>query len=479
MTYEERIRWFNDTDDEFCSGDIRDAEAPGWLREHAPKLECPEEVLNEIFTFRTWTYRKHIRTTPEGAVITEFLPDVSWAGPYNTINCAAGFHIREGRWFRGTEDIFRSYLRFWLRGSGQSHSYTTWLPHAALDWCRVSGDYAFGISLLDDFVRDYEQWEKDWLHPCGLFFSVDDRDGMEDSISGSGLRPTRNGAMYGSACAIAEFGRMAGRTDIEERFTKKAEALKAAMELMWDKDFYRVIPEEYVPLADAGKFDFSLVSPDKYVREELGYVPWMFSAAGTEKSVAFRQLLTEEGFKAPYGITTAERRHPRFMFEFDHECLWNGPVWPFATSQTLTGAANLLRSGSQSDFTKEDYYSLLLQYAKSQYLGDIPWIDEDMDPFTGDWTARTILKSQGFPKRCGGYERGRSYNHSMFCDLVLTGLLGIDPSGDTLRVEPLIPDGWTWFRASDIPFRGDSYVITYDKDGSHFGGEAGITVTKA
>ena len=35
----------------------------------------------------------YLKETPEGFVITEFLPDVPWAGKYNTISCPAGHHF--------------------------------------------------------------------------------------------------------------------------------------------------------------------------------------------------------------------------------------------------------------------------------------------------------------------------------------------------------------------------------------------------
>src|SRR5690606_41087738 len=50
--------------------------------------------------FRWWTYRKHLKRTPEGYIITEFLPEVPWSGKYNTINCPAGHHFYEGRWLQ-------------------------------------------------------------------------------------------------------------------------------------------------------------------------------------------------------------------------------------------------------------------------------------------------------------------------------------------------------------------------------------------
>ena len=218
------------------------------------------------------------------------------------------------------------------------------------------------------------------------------------------------------------------------------------------------------------------------VREQVGYVPWYFGIPDKGKAQVFGALLTEEGFKAPFGITTAERRHPRFMEPGTHECLWNGPVWPFATSQTLVALANVLRSGEACPVDKHRYYELLLQYANSHRFNqeegfDIPFIDENLDPFTGRWLARDILEGWGWLEKKGGYERGKDYNHSLFCDLVLSGLLGIAPLGDSIKVTPLIPDSWDYFRVENLWLKGKCFTITYDKDGSHYGQGVGLQVT--
>ena len=117
---------FNRQDEEICSQAVPNSEALDFLARQIPLLECPDPDLERTYYFRWWTFRKHIRTTPEGQIITEFLPDVSWAGAYNSINAAAGFHFREGRWLRGTEELFKSYLTFWMRGSGNEQS--GWRP---------------------------------------------------------------------------------------------------------------------------------------------------------------------------------------------------------------------------------------------------------------------------------------------------------------------------------------------------------------
>ena len=60
--------------------------------------------------------------------------------------------------------------------------------------------------------------------------------------------------------------------------------------------------------------------------------------------------------------------------------------------------------------------------------------------------------------------------------LVLSGLLGIHPKGDSFTVKPLIPDNWDYFKVENLWLHGKCFTITYDKDGSHYGESAGLTI---
>ena len=102
------------------------------------------------------------------------------------------------------------------------------------------------------------------------------------------------------------------------------------------------------------------------------------------------------------------------------------------------------------------------------------WIDEDMDPFTGDWIARTALKADNWNRTRGGYERGKDYNHSGFCDLVLSGLLGIEGRNGHSIVDPIIPEDWDYFCVSNLTEK--NFTVLYDRDGSHYSMGAGIHV---
>ena len=89
---------FNEDDQELYPESIPNKNAWDFLKDNLPLFDSPDQDINEIYYFRWWTYRKHVKETPEGFIITEFLPPVGWAGKYNSINCAAGHHLHEGRW---------------------------------------------------------------------------------------------------------------------------------------------------------------------------------------------------------------------------------------------------------------------------------------------------------------------------------------------------------------------------------------------
>lgn len=474
---------FNNGDEEIYPQLIPNACAEDFLAGQIPLVECPDSLIEKTYYFRWWTYRKHIKETEKGHIITEFLPPVSWAGPYNSIVCPACLHIREGRWLSDPDGWLKEYIDFWLDQSGKTLAYSSWLAHAVWEYCSLRDELDYAVEKLPQLIGLFEEREAAHKKSCGLYWSQDGRDGMEYSISGSGLRPTLNSYACADALAIAKIAKAAGLEDIQKRFSNKAIELKSLMDrLLWDRDFYRTLPMDKDD-------DFELerrpeVAAERDAKELLGLIPWCFDLPDEDKARAFGELLSDEGFLAPFGLTTAERRHPRFMEEHAHECLWNGPVWPFSTSQTLVAAANLLRDYKQDILTRDDYFRMLSQYAASHLLkkengSTAPWIDECIHPFTGRWMTRDILQKDGWNPKKGGYERGKDYNHSLFCDLVLSGLFGIHVKNGTLAADPLIPDSWEWFRVENLCLHGKRFSIIYDKYGTRYGLGSGVTIRRA
>ena len=124
-----------------------DAGVADWLVENVPLFDCPERELLATYYFRWSVYHKHIKHTPAGYVVTEFVPSVSWAGIYNTISCAAGHHLYEGRWL-ANDQYLDDYSRFWCSPTANPRRYSFWIADALYARYQVSGDPTVPLSLL-------------------------------------------------------------------------------------------------------------------------------------------------------------------------------------------------------------------------------------------------------------------------------------------------------------------------------------------
>jgi hypothetical protein len=465
------VNSFNADDETLYPGYITNGAAWNFLKDNAPLFDCPDKSIEEMYYFRWWTYRKHIKRTPDGFIITEFLPEVPWSGKDDSIVCAAGHHLYEGRWLADSKYL-DDYSLFWFRKGGDPRLYSTWLANAL--WARylVNGNAHLVEELLPDLVANYEAWEKSRLGATGLFSQIDDRDGMEMSGGGSGCRPTINSYMYGDAAAIASIARLAGQPAVAHEFQMKAAKLKSqVLRDLWNR---------HAVFFETRRDDHGRSGDFVNMREEIGFTPWYFNLPKAGDAVAWKQLMNPQGFYAPFGPTTAEQRSPQFKIAYGgHECQWNGPSWPFATSITLTAMANLLNDYHQNAVNRRDYFNLLKIYTQSQHLrmSDgrvIPWIDEDLDPTTGVWIARTLLQQRGSDIP----ERGKDYNHSTYCDLIITGLVGLRPRAeDTVEVNPLLPEGvWNYFCLDHVHYHGHILALLYDKTGKQYGRGKGLRI---
>lgn len=464
---------FNAADEELYSCDISNAEAETFLRENAPAFECSDAEIERVYHFRWWTFRKHLHKTPDGWIVTEFLPNVKWAGKYNAIVCAAGHHFMEGRWLRD-RSYLADYARFWfdVETEDKSHLYSSWLATGIDAAAKVSGDWSVAQALLDRFVRHYRRWETSPFirlgFPMGgdgkgLFTSTDNNEGTEMSLSGHGYRPLFNSAQWSEAKTIARLARKARQRKLADEFEMKARRIEDGMfRRLWNDRRKFFTAEVKGRISD--------------VRELHGYALWYFGMKLDKYDEAWSPLLSKDGFAGAYGLSFPERSASGFRLSYTgHECQWNGPSWPFATSIALSALRNRLQQDRKlASVSAEDFAKLLHQYAAAHYLkrGDgtrISWIDENLNPDTGDWMSRTIILNSPDLIKAYPRERGKDYNHSTFCDLVITGYVGLIPSDDNkVEVKPLGTSA-DYFRLSNVLYHGRTIAIQWDRTGGRYG----------
>jgi hypothetical protein len=445
---------FNAMEDENIAQAIPNAQAWDWMTANIPLFECPQENFEEMFYYRWWTLRKHIRETPLGYVMTEFLVPRPYADKYNMIACAIGHHVYESRWLHNRAYV-NQYLHAWYRGNEgqpmrQLRKFSSWTADALYNKYKVDGDGDYLLDFFPDLATDFAAWD-DHLLPSGLYWQEDVRDGMEESLSGGRrkqyARPTINSYMYGNAQALAAVARMKGDPAVAEQYETRAAALKDLVQTqLWHTD---------------SLFFETLRAPGELaqVREAIGFIPWYFNLPDTGKGYekAWLQVGDPRGFLAPYGLTTAERRHPEFRTHGCCSCEWDGAIWPFASAQTLTALANYMNTDPAPLVSDSLYFRLMERYVESQHHRGRPYVGEYLDETTGYW-----LK--------GDQERSRYYNHSTFNDLMITGLLGLRPRTDAvLEVNPLLPsEQWDWFCLDKIPYHGKILTIVWDKTGEKY-----------
>ena len=449
------VDYFNTMEDENIVQAIPNAQAAEWMRANIPLFECPQADFEEMFYYRWWTLRKHIKNTPVGYGMTEFLVQRSYADKYNLIACAIGHHIRESRWLRDPQYLDQ-ILHTWYRGNEggpmkKMNKFSSWNPSAVYDRYLVDLDQDYMLDLYKDLDAEYKRWESTNRLPNGLYWQGDVQDGMEESISGGRkkqyARPTINSYMYGNALALSKMAAMKGDKAASHLYAAKADTLRNLIETqLWNEK------QQF----------FETRRPDSLanVREAIGYIPWYFNLPDNNQKkyeVAWLQLTDEGGFSAPFGLTTAERRHPQFRTHGVGRCEWDGAIWPFATSQTLTGLANYLNSTDSPVVTDSVFFRQMELYVESQYRRGRPYIGEYLDEVNGQWLM-------------GDRERSRYYNHSTFNDLMITGIVGLRPRADrTIEINPLVPDGkWNWFCLDNVSYHGHNLTIVWDKNGNRY-----------
>ena len=469
---------------------ISNDQAAAWMERNVPLFECSDKEIEETYHFRWWAYRKHIWHTPDGFVVTEFLPKVGWSKIHNTINCPVGHQLYEGRWIRDPK-IIDDYSQFHFgKGGdpgGSSKMYSQWITDAIYARYLVNADKPFVTGLLNALIKNHEAWkignpalhawQKSRLLDNGLYWQVDSWEGQEFSIGGTGIRPPMNSYMFGGAIAIARIAELAGRKELADQHRAEAVQLrKRFQDLLWDPEakFFKVMRHENAPTNQYDNSVSEACEPGQRVkvREIFGFVPWYFNLpeGGHGYEEAWRQLTDPQGFLGSYGPTVAERRHPKFFINAAG-CMWCGASWPFSTSQTLTALANVLHNYKQAVVGKKEYFDTLKAYTQSHHLtlNDgkvVAWLDESLNPDTGIW-----MKVGPFPKT-----RGRDYNHSTYCDLIITGLVGLRPrADDLLEVNPLAPEGvFDYFCLDNVSYHGRTLTILWDKTGNRYNKGAGL-----
>jgi hypothetical protein len=456
-----------------------------WYEGNIPFFEASDARLEHIYYYRWEVFRAHQRDLgTRGYISTEFLGDVRWQRePYASLNDASAFHIAEGRWLRDRR-YADDYIDFLYEGGGNDRHFSEGIAGAVWGRYLADGDAAAATRHLGAMRHVYALWDDHfdfakrlyWIEPLldateYTIASIDASGGKDGFTGGQAFRPSINAYMYANAQAISHLAALTGDTATATDFAARADDLKRHVEAdLWSPALGHFVDRHYLTNAYVRYWQ-----PIRG-RELVGYLPWTVDMVTGDPRIAgaWSHLLAPAELGGAKGMRTVEPSYEYYMRQYRYdrdtgqrECQWNGPAWPFQTTQALVGLANLLEGPPQSVATRSDYMRLLRQYADLHMRNGTPDIEEDYDADSG---APIV-----------GLSRSPHYFHSGFDDLIVTGLAGLRPrADDMLEVDPLIPadpndpQALRWFALQDVPYHGHRVTILWDSDGRHYGRGAGL-----
>lgn len=458
-----------------------------WYHDRIPFFESSDATITEVYYYRWKIFRSHQRDLgANGYISTEFLNDVSWqTKPWASLNDATGFHILEGRWCRDRR-FKDDYATFMYSSNSNTRQFSESMAAAVWQGYLVDGVAKDATARLSAMQSVYGAWNDSYDSSKGVYWveplrdateytiaSIDATNGADGFTGGYSFRPSINSYQFANAKAISKLAALTGSmSTVVDTYNKKAAAIKDVVQKsLWNSTF-----EHFIDRFQVNNSYVRYWNPIRG-RELVGYVPWTHDLPDDRMDFAqaWKHILNTSQLAGPHGLRTNEPSYQYYMRQYRYEgsnpeCQWNGPVWPFQTTQVLTGLANFLdhypNGTSSGVIGSAQYTNLLNQYAKLHYnpkRAGILDIEEDYYPDTG---APIV-----------GLKRSPHYFHSGFVDLVLTGFVGIRPrEDDVLEVNPLADTSRiTYFRADRILYHGHEIAIQWDTDGTRYG-NAGLQV---
>ncbi|PLB54118.1 six-hairpin glycosidase [Aspergillus steynii IBT 23096] len=461
-----------------------------WYLDRIPLFESSASEIQDVYYYRWNVFRAHQRDLGSyGYISTEFIVDVSWqVQPYALLINAANFHLREGRWCRDRR-FKNEYATFLYGPNGNPYQFSESMADGVWQGYLVDGVADDATAHLDAMQKVYKGWNSTmdiggydtskglyWIQPLTdateyTISSIDASGGEDGFTGGFAFRPSINSYQYANALAISKLASLQGNKAVADDYEDQAKTIKKLVQdSLWNSTFEHFI--------DRYKQDNEHVTYWDFIRgrELVGYVPWTHDLPDDTEDYAqaWKHLIDSDKLAGEHGLRTNEPSYEYYMRQYryegkNRECQWNGPAWPYQTTQALTALANLLdhypTGAGAGVISKADYTKILTQYAKLHYnpiRGGLN-IEEDYETDTGNPIV--------------GLDRSPHYFHSGYVDQVISGFVGIRPrEDDVLEVNPLADvETVSYFRAERILYHGHDVAVQWDATGDKYG-KAGLIV---
>jgi glycogen debranching enzyme len=234
--------------------------------------------------------------------------------------------------------------------------------------------------------------------------------------------------------ALRIAGRMAllmGDDDDERRFSQAAGELSNAINEKLVSD----VTGLYVLNIDPDGTRHDLVTGDQIF-------PVMFGVAGPERKRKILERLFQPDFWTPYGVRTVSNLEEGYDPDYGVHLL--GGVWPNLTA--WVGYSSKGTSPRRLVSAMRNIWKISEVENPKAYYNVVP--GEFPERLSGDtFKSRGMAMSPWMPPT--------------YVWLAYEGLLGFEPRVEGLRVNPHLPDDWSWVGARDVPVMGGKLSFFY------------------
>jgi hypothetical protein len=254
--------------------------------------------------------------------------------------------------------------------------------------------------------------------------------------------------VYGNAAAIAELAESTGDQDLVREFTDHANRVrKATLSALWDDKTEFFYPR--------GAEDHTRIP----IRELHGFFPFTTRLAPDEPRylTALRKLVDPSEFWARFPpVITSTAHYREWTWEMD------GLTRNIAPHPISMGGRTLLQvlKHYHQDIVTADHFMELMEHYNALvypavYPGDPLW-RPNVHEYYSHWEPHSISPR---PKPS---DISHDF-HSMYCSLVVEGVVGLTPRGDDkIELQPLARH-WDYFLLHGLRYHGHDLTIVWDR----------------
>jgi hypothetical protein len=449
-----------------------------WFADNVPYFDASDLAFKKMWYYRWWVVRFNMAQadTPD---LKGYRFYEGKLGFDNAIVFAVPLQLKELSYLRdpsfGLQQLTNAYANLAENGalvdpSGSPYwdeTYSHWATAAALEFNRVHPIAADTVrALLPAMARDVRAWmsaydqdgdslpERSAPRVTGYDLDILSYWFFNDTMLDPRVRPPAlervdfASFVYANARAVAQLAREAGNASLQAEFDAVAGRIRSAvLDKLWDDDTQFFYPQR--------ASDHSRIP----IRELHGFFPFTTRLAPDEPRyvAALKKFVDPEEFWSRFPpVITSLYYYKRWKWGMDG---LSRNIAPHPISMGARTVLAALKYYHQSIITPEHFMDLMSRYNGLVYSG--------VNPFDPLWRPNVHeYYSKWEPNQAAPHPKPSEISHdfhSMYCSLVVEGVVGLTPrDDDKIELQPAALQ-WKYFLLDRLRYRDHDLTIVWDQ----------------